>query len=308
MRHSLVRTVGRQGGIFTREQALEACTPAEVRSLLRRQVWRRTPWAGIYVDGALPDDVATLIRAASLWLGGDLVACHSTAAMLWGFDLRPAETVARERLHFLGPASMDNRLLNRLQVHPSSLGTDDAVWNRGVWCTPPARTACDVARLGAPIDALATLDAALRSERCTPEHLAAACAAQRGLRGMVRIVHLTPLADGRAESPMESRMRWRFLVARLPTPEVQVEVRTDRRSHRLDVGWREYRLAAEFDGLEAHMTREQLAADRDRHNWLTDNDWRLLHFTAADVYRLWVAMVALVQRHLAARTPTIMAW
>lgn len=307
MRHSLVRTVGRQGGIFTREQALEACTPVEIRSLLRRRVWRRTPWVGIYADGELPDDVGTLVRAASLWLGGDLVACHSTAAMLWGFDVRPAEVVNRERLHFLGPASLDNRLLGRLQVHPSSLGTDDAVWHGGVWCTPPARTACEVARLGAPIDALATLDAALRSRTCTREQLVAACAAQRGLRGVVRLGRLVPYADGRAESPMESRMRWRFLDAGLPAPDLQIEIRTARRCHRLDTGWRKYRLGAEFDGLEAHMTREQLAADRDRHNWLTENDWRLLHFTAVDVYRLWVPMVSLVRRHLAARTPAIMA-
>jgi hypothetical protein len=303
----LVRTAGRQGGVFTREQALEACTSAEIRSLLRRRVWRRTPWAGVYADGELPDDLGTLVRAASLWLGGDLVACHSTAAMLWGFDLRALEAVTREPLHFLGPSSMDNRLLTRLQVHPSSLGTDDAVWHRGVWCTPPARTACDVARLGAPIDALATLDAALGTRTCTRGELAAACAAQRGLRGVVRLARLAPLADGRAESPMESRMRWRFIDGGLPVPELQIEISTERRCHRLDTGWREYRLGAEFDGLTAHMTREQLEADRDRHNWLTDHDWRLLHFTAVDVYRRWEPMVALVRRHLAARAPTIMA-
>ena len=307
MRHTLLRAAGRQGGVFTREQALESCSPAEIRSLLRRRVWRRTPWAGVYADGELPDDVATLVGAASLWLGGDLVACHSTAAMLWGFDLRPAEAVDLERLHFLGPASVDNRLLSRLQVHPSSLGTDDAVWHRGVWCTPPARTACDVARLGAPIDALATLDAALRSGTCTREQLVAASAAQRGLRGVVRLAHVAPLADGRAESPMESRMRWRFIDAGLPAPDLQIEISSDRRRHRLDVGWREHRLGAEFDGLQAHMTRQQLEADRDRHNWLTDHDWRLLHFTAVDVYRRWEPMVALVRRHLVDRGPAIMA-
>ena len=30
----------------------------------------------------------------------------------------------------------------------------------------------------------------------------------------------------------------------------------------------EHQVGAEFDGLEAHMTRQQLADDRDRHNWL----------------------------------------
>ncbi len=169
MDRGLARIVSRQGGVLTREQALGSCTPAEVRARLRRGTWRRTPWRGVYVDGELPDDPRTVVRAAALWLGGDLVACHSTAALLWGFDLRSASAVAAGDLHFIAPDAVDNRRLERLWVHPSSLGTDDAVLRHGVWCTSPGRIACDVARLGAPVDALATLDAALRSRHCTPE-------------------------------------------------------------------------------------------------------------------------------------------
>ena len=303
----LLRTVGRQGGVLTREQALGSCTPAEVRARLRRGTWRRTPWRGVYLDGELPDDPRTVVRAAALWLGGDLVACHSTAALLWDFDLRSPAAVATGDLHFLAPDAVDNRRLGRLRVHPSSLGTDDAVLRHGVWCTPSGRTACDVARLGEPVDALAALDAALRSGTCSRDGLVAATAAQAGLREVVRLRALVPHADSRSESPMESRMRWRFIAAGLPAPQVQVEVVDGSRRHRLDVGWEEHRLAAEFDGLEAHMTREQLAADRDRHNWLTERDWRLLHVTALDVHRRHERMVATVHRHLVARAPSIMA-
>jgi hypothetical protein len=306
MHPGLARTVTRQGGVFTRDQALECASAAEVRARLRRGEWRRTPWAGVYVDGELPDDVPTLVRAASLWLGGDLVACHSTAALLWGFDLRSPPSAATEPLHFLGPAGLNNRRVRGLQVHCSSLGADDVVLHRGVWCTPPARTASDVVRLGAPVDGLATLDAALRSGTCTTELLLAAAEEQAGLREVIRLRALIPFADGRAESPMESRMRWRFIDAGLPVPDLQIEVAEGWRWHRLDTGWREYRLGAEFDGLEAHMTRQQLAADRDRHNWLSERNWGLMHFTAIDVYRRWEPMVATVRRQLAARTPTIM--
>jgi hypothetical protein len=303
----LARLATQQGGVFTREQARELYSAADVRSLLRRGVWRRTPWPGLYADGELPDDVPTLVRAASLWLGGDLVACHSTAALLWGFDLRSPEAARTQPLHFLGPSDMDNRALTGLRVHPSSLGTDDAVQRSGVWCTPPARTACDVGRLGAPIDVLASLDAVLRAGACTRDQLLAASSRQRGLRGVVRVSRLVPMADGRAESPMESRMRWRFIEGGLPVPDLQVEVADGSRLHRLDTGWREHRLGAEFDGLEAHMTRQQLAADRDRHNWLSERDWRLLHFTAIDVYRRWDPMVATVRRYLTDSRRTIMA-
>ena len=306
MHPSLARTVTRQGGVFTRDQALEYASPAEVRGRLRRREWRRTPWAGVYVDGDFPDDVPTLVRAASLWLGGDLVACHTTAALLWGFDLRGPTSAATEPLHFLGPAGLNNRRVRALQVHPSHLGTDDVVFHRGVWCTTPARTACDVVRLGAPVDGLATLDAALRSGTCTPALLAAAAEERAGLRDVIRLRGLVPYADERAESPMESRMRWRFIDGGLPAPDLQVKVEANGRRHRLDTGWREYRLGAEFDGLEAHMTRQQLDADRDRHNWFGERGWRLLHFTGVDVYRRWERMVATVQRNLEAARPAIM--
>ncbi len=294
--------------MLTRDQALSVATPAELRRLLRRGTWRATPWPGVYVDGAVADPAAAIVRAASLWLGGDLVACSSTAALLWGFDVHADAPPPGRPLHFLGPPDLDNRRLRGLQVHPSSLGTDDAVRRRGVWCTPPARTACDVVRLGDPVDALATLDAALRSGWCTRGTLAAACLRQRGLRGVVRLTALVPLADGGAESPMESRMRWRFLVAGLPVPRVQVEIAGDGRRHRLDLGWEDHLVGAEFDGLEAHMTRAQLTADRDRHNWITERGWRLVHVTATDVYRQHERMVAMVRRRLSgAPRRTIMA-
>jgi very-short-patch-repair endonuclease len=296
----------RQGGVFTREQALSACTPAEVRAHLRRGTWRRSPFTGLYVDGQFPDDVPMLVRAASLALGGDLVACHATAAHLWGFDLQRPETT-RSRLHFLGPGDLDNRRMPGLQVHPSSLGTDDAVLRTGVWCTPPNRTACDVARLGPAIDSLAWLDRALRTGHCSAARLLEDRSRMRGLRGVERLGRLIPLADGRVESEMESRMRWRFISAGLPVPAVQVKVGDDWRWHRLDMAWEELLLAAEFDGLEAHMTREQLAADRGRHNWLSERSWMLLHFTGVDVYRRHEAMIATVQRQMKRQRAVIMA-
>jgi very-short-patch-repair endonuclease len=46
------------------------------------------------------------------------------------------------------------------------------------------------------------------------------------------------------------------------------------------------------------MSRQQLSADRDRHNWLTEQRWTLLHFTASDVYHRPDRMVATAARAL----------
>jgi very-short-patch-repair endonuclease len=289
----LYRTIARQGGVFTTAQALDSCSDAEVRRLVRTGRWRRSRWRGVLLDAEVPDCSAVQIRAAALSAGPDLVACRSTAARLWGFDV-----LGDDVLHFLGPPGLVNRSRPGIQVHPSCLGTDDAVVLDGVWCTPAARTACDVVRSTRPIDGLPTLDAVLRAGRCTRDELAAAAASQAGLRQVVRLRELVPCADPRAESPMESRARWRFLEAGFPPPDLQVEVPVAGRSRRMDLGWREQRVGVEFDGQEAHMTPEQLRDDRHRHNWLTENGWTLLHFTKDDVFREHRAMLAVTARAL----------
>src|SRR3954454_5360693 len=243
MDFALYREIARQGGVFTTAQARMSHSEWEIRCKVADGRWRRTPWRGILADSEWPDDPALLIRAAALVAGPDLVACHGTAARLWGFDILGGST-----LHFLGPPDLVNRSRPGIQVHPSSLGTDDAVQIGGVWCTPAARTACDVVRLTPPIDGLATLDAALRSTSCTKEELAAAAREQAGLRHVVRLRGLVPHADRRVESPMESRMRWRFIAAGFPAPDLQVEVPVGGASRWMDLGWREQRVGAEFDG------------------------------------------------------------
>lgn len=298
MDFALYRTIAAQGGVFTTVQARERYSEWEVRQLVSSGRWRRSNWRGVLVDAEIPESSSTELRAAALAAGPDLVVCHSTAARLWGFDVLGDPT-----LHFVGPPGLVNRRLPGIQVHPSSLGCDDAVRVDGVWCTPPARTACDVVRLTPPIDGLATLDAALRSDSCTRDELAASAISQAGLREVIRLRDLIPRADRRAESPMESRMRWRFIDGGLPAPDLQVRVGDDRQQRFLDTGWPDRHIGAEFDGLEAHMTARQLQEDRRRHNWLTDRNWKLLHFTGVDVYRRPAEMIAATATALGLELP-----
>jgi very-short-patch-repair endonuclease len=293
---ALYRTIARQGGVFTVAQALDSCSDAQVRRLVRVGRWSRSRWRGVLVDAEMPDSFPLQVRAASLVVGADLVACHSTAARLWDFNV-----LSDDVLHFLGPPSLVNRSRPGIRVHPSSLGTGDAVLVEGVWCTPAARTACDVVRGTPPIDGLATLDAALKSGFCTRDDLAAAAEAQAGLRQVIRLRGLVPHADHRVDSPMESRMRWRYIEARFPVPDLQIKIGAGGRARWLDLGWREERVGAEFDGQEAHMTPQQLRDDRRRHNWLTEKGWTLLHFTKDDVYREHRQMLAVTARALGLR-------
>ena len=101
-------------------------------------------------------------------------------------------------------------------------------------------------------------------------------------------------ADGRSESPMESRLRVILIDGGLPPPETQVWV-GDRR---IDMAYRDVKLGIEYDG-DTH--RERLVEDNRRQNWLVAVGYVLLRFTAADVYHRPAAIVSEVGAQLRAR-------
>jgi len=145
-----------------------------------------------------------------------------------------------------------------------------------------ARTAIDLARTARRPDALAVLDAALRTGCVSPRSLDDQLG--RGpLRGIRAARELVALADGRAESPMESRSRLRCLDGGLPRPELQVEVRSGDRCYRIDLGWREQKVGLEYDSLAFHGGHASLRYDRERHNWLTAQGWTMIYATARQI-------------------------
>ena len=86
--------------------------------------------------------------------------------------------------------------------------------------------------------ALATLDAALRSQTCTCDGLSAAAKAQVGRRGIVMMRELVAIARPQAESPMESEARLVMLDGGLPEPELQYEIGDrDGLLWRVDFAW-----------------------------------------------------------------------
>lgn len=86
--------------------------------------------------------------------------------------------------------------------------------------------------------------------------------------------------DPGAESPQESRLRVRIVVAGLPPPVTQYVVERDGRFvARVDLAWPEYRVAVEYDGVW-HAESDQIHRDRRRLNRLLGSDWIVLHVTA----------------------------
>jgi hypothetical protein len=155
--------------------------------------------------------------------------------------------------------------------------------------TSPAWTAVEVARSLRRPRALATLDAALRSCTCNRAELWRASSEQAGRRGIVVVRELLPLADGRAESPMESEARLAMIDGGLPIPELQYEiVDANRQLRRVDFAWPNERVAAEYEGLDWHSGADAMRKDRVRQGALMDVGWVVIPIVFDDVrYRSW---------------------
>jgi hypothetical protein len=279
----------RQRGVASSAQILDHLTRRGFEAAVNSGVLERI-WQGIYCRGE-PDDV-TRLRGLDLACGRTVPVCLGTAAALHGFD-----TEEPGDLHVLSPPGCRLRSADQLVVHRRDGAPLVRVGDR--LATSPAWTAVEVARSLRRPRALATLDAALRSGTCQRGDLWRAVAEQSGRRGIVAVRDLIPLADGLAESPMESEARLAMIDGGLPLPVLQYEIIDgNRERRRLDFAWPDERLAVEYDGLDWHSGPDAMRNDRRRQAALLDVGWTVIAIVFEDVrYRAW-DFVARIDAHL----------
>lgn len=272
--------------MVTLAQALRAgLTRDQVRQLHRCGSWQRL-LRGCFVPNAELSDSAlrrARIRAAAVSLGPGAFAVLDTALELHGIGgLRRTPQV-----HVSVPVDRprpQRALAPWLIVHQVTVGPGDVAEVTGVRATSPLRTVSDVILRVDRYPAVSVLDSALNQDRVTPAQLALIPGLIRGRRGAVAArCHLAE-ADGRAQSPLETRTRLRCVDGRVPPDTLQLEVRDDD-GYLLgigDLGWRGPRVIAEADGRDAHGTPEAAFADRRRQNRLVNAGWTILRFTWLD--------------------------
>jgi very-short-patch-repair endonuclease len=210
-------------------------TPGELRG--KRYV-RLFP--DVYVDARAELDLMTRSLAAYLLVGraGGMLAGYS-AALLLGSDCAPANA----------PAEVAVR--DHMRRHPGLRAFRARVSPADRWCvggclvTSPERTAWDLARRLGLVEAVVAVDA-LGHGRFDPEALLGRRVREPGARGCRRLDRVVELADPRAESPMETRLRLLIVLAGLPRPEVQYPL--PEAGVRFDLAYPEPKLAIEYDG------------------------------------------------------------
>jgi len=278
-----------QDGVATAGQILAVASRRHLEMLLECTAVERI-WRGVYSRGSA--DTARKLKGLDLVCGEVVSICMATAARAHGFDIQDSAD-----LHVLNPSGHQLRSADGVVVHRRDGAPLIKVSGRPT--TAPAWTAVEVARTLRRPRALATLDAALRSGHCSVAELSRAVVAQRGRRGVVKVRQLLPLADGKAESPMESEARLVMIDGGLPSPVLQYEVVDARgRLRRLDFAWPQHRVAAEYDSGEWHVGIEALRRDREKLAALQDLGWMVVPIVADDVRRQPSRLVDRIRAHL----------
>jgi very-short-patch-repair endonuclease len=149
-------------------------------------------------------------------------------------------------------------------------------------------------------DGLLTRDVLLARGTVGWRELREGGAALGGVRGARRARQATTLADPRAESPPESRLRVLLTLAGLPAvPQYAVRDEAGTFVARVDPAFPDRRIAVEYDGLW-HAEPGQFGRDRRRIDPLVAAGWIVLHVRAADLHDPEV-LVARVRELLAVR-------
>ncbi|WP_233583908.1 endonuclease domain-containing protein [Micromonospora sp. CV4] len=301
-RAELLRSVTAvQDGLTTRAQALRAgFSRHDIDHLVAVGRWRPLARAVYLTDGRPGEPAARRcrIRAAVLSLGPQAHAVFGTAAELHGIAGLPRHDEVHVALP--GRAAKLTRVSDPAVVlHQLEHASSAVRLVNGIAATTPQWTVAEIILREQRYPAVAVLDSALNRGLLTAECLSMIRTLIRGRRGAVAARGYLTEADGRAQSPLETRTRLRCVDGRVPPDVLQLEVR-DGDGYLLgigDLGWRAPRLIAEADGRDAHGTPAAAFADRHRQNRLVNAGWTVLRFTWADTlqpdYIPWTVRQAL---------------
>ena len=167
----------------------------------------------------------------------------------------------------------------------------------GLPVTSPVRTVADLGRRLVLTEAVVIIDMALHRGLVRTEELTEWASLRSRFRGIAGLLKAVRFADGKAESPMETRLRMLLVLGGLPKPDVQPELEDETGwvIARADLYYASHRLVIEYDGA-THQT--SVAADNRRQNRLIEAGYKLLRFTAIDIWRMPASVVGQVERTL----------
>jgi Protein of unknown function (DUF559) len=254
------------------------------RHELRR--WYTNLYRGVYIskerEASLRD------RAIGAWLASRRrgvvagVAASALHGAPWVDPTVPIELVGVK-------CAPQDGLITRVE----RVADDEVTRSSGLPVTTRVRTAFDLGRHLDRPEALARLDALMWNQEFSCDAVLALVERYPRARNVRQLRELLPLVDGGAESPRESTTRLWLHDAGFPRPETQIPVlaRSTQPVAYLDMGWRDFMVAVEYDGDHHRKDRKQYVRDIARLRMLEALGWTVIRVIAEDSPHDWLARV-----------------
>ncbi|MGV0816186.1 hypothetical protein ABQF34_29895 [Mycolicibacterium boenickei] len=254
----------------------EAVANGEIRKSALRTKYTRV-FRDVYV--APGTELTPLIRARAAWLWSrrrGIVAGNSAAAVhgaKWVDLDAPFEMIHSNRNPLAG-----------LRVRTETIEDDEIVCVDGIPITSIARTALDIGSWYPRDDAVAALDALARATdlKAADVDLLAQRYARR--RGIQRARTALDLMDSGGQSPKETWLRLILIDGGLPRPRTQIPVFDgpgDPFAY-LDMGWKDIKVAAEYDGAEHRSSSWRYNWDLRRAERIQRQGWLNVRIAAGE--------------------------
>lgn len=257
-----------------------------------RRVGYRTVFTGVYLSSAVELTPELRARAALVPFPEDAMLSRSSAARVLGIpvptDPREHVTVFRQR---------DRRHRPGIACHLA--GRAQFVTVDGMRVTGPAQTFADLAGDLGLVETVIVGDHLVTRGDVSLERLRAFCD-ERGSAAARRAV---AFVRERVDSPMETRARMLLVLAGLPEPEINPEIRDENGYllRRYDLYYRRSRTVVEYDGRQHVERTRQWESDVDRRTAIDDAQDRMVVLIAKDIYSRPSATLARIHRILRER-------
>jgi len=208
----------------------------------------RSPFAGVYVATEVPDTLGCKADAARLVMPAGTVISHHTAAELRGLPIPSHGSV-----HLSTPVRGAGRRLGIV----SHRCAPPAVRFAGRLLSTPTENFLELAATLSLVDLVILGDAMVRRGFVTCAQLVEAVATTSRRRGVRVARRAADLVRPRVDSPMETRVRLLIVLAGLPEPVPNLDVRDDHgeRVGRADLIYALYKIILEYDG-DLHRTKK----------------------------------------------------
>lgn len=275
---------------FTRADAIAAgISPKELRGSKFRRIFY-----GVYIEARVPDHPLIRTQAALIVHPPDAFASHFTAGHVYGV---PLPVHALEHVTVSKKADRTDR--DGIQCHVAAPGHGEVTVVDGLRVSSACAMFVELASYLTLLDLVVVGDALVRLGRVRPDQLRAFCDASE-LRFASAAQRAAAYVRAKVDSPMETRLRMLIVLAGLPEPEVNHEIRDGFGNVIMyfDLSYPGIKLIIEYDGRQHAMSKKQWLHDLKRRERLDETGWRIVIVTSEGIYRKPAETVSRVWRAL----------